>query len=250
MGKNRSPNRDKAFEIYRDNGGRIAPKEIASILKEKLNNIYSWKNKDKWKDRIKPGAPPGNKNAIGNKGGGAPIGNLNRFKNGSYIDDSRFNSKRFLAKYVPKVTANIIDDITENKISSLEMLWSSILLKFAAILRTQKIMYVKNKKDTKKELKKESWGKPDSKEYEIQFAWDKQANLLQAQSKAMRELTNMITQYENLANKNWDYISEAQRLRIEKLKVAVTNLNDKNLNVNSTAKLDSILSQLEDKDNE
>ena len=60
----------------------------------------------------------------------------------------------------------------------------------------------------------------------------------------------MITQYENLANKNWEYISEEQRLRIEKLKVAVTNLNDTNLNVNSTAKLDSILSQLEDKDNE
>ena len=241
MGKNRSPNRDKAFEIYRENGGRIAPKEIAGILKEKLNNIYSWKSKDKWEDRIKPGAPPGNKNAIGNKGGGAPPGNINGFKHGSYIDNSRFNSKKFLAKYIPKATANIIDDITENKIGSLEMLWGSILLKFAAILRTQKIMYVKNKKDTTKELKKESWGKTGSEEYEIQFAWDKQATFLQAQSKAMRELTNMIIQYENLINKNWDYITEEQRLRVEKLKVEVTKLNGEDLEIEDIEEMEQTI---------
>lgn len=231
MGKNRSPNRDKAFKIYRENNGRIAAKEIAAILNEKLNNIYSWKSKDKWEERIKPGAPPGNRNAVGNPGGGAPPGNLNGFKHGTYIDENRFKSKKFLAKYLPKATANIIEDITENNIGSIEMLWSSILLKFAAILRTQKIMYVKNKKDTTKELKKESWGNTDSKEYEIQFAWDKQATFLQAQSKAMKELTNMIVQYETLINKNWDYISEEQRLRVEKLKIELGKLSGEDLEI-------------------
>ena len=121
------------------------------------------------------------------------------------------------------------------------MLWGSILLKFAAILRTQKIMYVKNKKDTTKELKKESWGKTGSEEYEIQFAWDKQATFLQAQSKAMRELTNMIIQYENLINKNWDYITEEQRLRVEKLKVEVTKLNDEDLEIEDIEEMEQTI---------
>lgn len=34
----------------------------------------------------KKGAPYGNKNAIGNKGGGAPLGNLNAEKTGLYTD--------------------------------------------------------------------------------------------------------------------------------------------------------------------
>lgn len=246
MGKNRSPNRDKAFEIYRENGGRIAPKEIASILKEKLNNIYSWKNKDKWEDRIKPGAPPGNKNAIGNKGGGAPPGNINGFKHGSYIDDSRFKSKKFLAKYLPKATANIIDDITENNIGSIEMLWGSILLKFAAILRSQKIMHVTSKQEMIKEIKKKekTVNKDDvyeKEEYEFQFAWDRQATFLQTQSKAMRELTNMITQYENLIHKSWDCITEEQRLRVEKLKVEVAKLNGEDLEIEDIEEMEQAI---------
>lgn len=71
MGRARSPNREKAFNLFRENEGAITSKKIAETLNEKICNINSWRITDKWKERLKSkvGAPYCNKNAIGNKGG-------------------------------------------------------------------------------------------------------------------------------------------------------------------------------------
>lgn len=98
------------------------------------------------------------------------------------------------------------------------MLWMSIDLQFTAILRSQKIMHVSSKQDMTKELKKESWGKNSSNEYEIQYAWDKQERFVTAQAKAMAGLNKMIESYENLLHKNWDLATEEQKTRVELLK--------------------------------
>ncbi|MDQ0149341.1 phage terminase small subunit [Eubacterium multiforme] len=257
MGRNRSPNRDKAFEIYRENDGRITPKEIADRLNERLNNIYTWKVKDKWEKKIKQGAPLGNKNAVGNKGGAAPKGNLNNFKHGMYIDDSKFSSKKFLAKYIPKATENIINDIENSGLSSLDILWTNINLQLAAIIRSQKIMHVKSKNDLTKELKRSkvksnnretektsSNSKEEEYEYELQFAWDKQATFLQAQSKAIKTLESLINSYEKLLYANWNLVTEEQKLKVEVLKEQLSKNNVGNELATSTAKLDSILGQI------
>ena len=52
MSKARSPNRDKAFDIYKEHNGNIKPKEIAEILNESASNISSWKNKDRWSEKV------------------------------------------------------------------------------------------------------------------------------------------------------------------------------------------------------
>lgn len=239
MGRNRSPNRDKAFEIYRENDGRITAKEIADKLKEKLNNIYTWKVKDKWEQKIKQGAPPGNKNAIGNKGGGAPTGNLNNFKHGMYIDNSKFSSKKFLAKYIPKATENIINDIENSQLNSLDILWTNINLQLAAIIRSQKIMHVKNKNDITKVLKKEGWGKSGYDEYELQFAWDKQSNFLQAQSKAIKTLESLINSYEKLLHTNWNMASEEQKARLELIKAQTNKLTGDDLEIEDLEEIES-----------
>lgn len=217
-------NREKAFQLFKESRGKLTSKEIAEKLEENVNNITYWRKRDKWSKKLKGGAPIGNKNAVGNKGGGAPEGNLNGFKHGAYIPEDKFNSKKFLAKYLPAATEKIISDICESGLSTLDMLWSSILLKYTAILRSQKIMNVKSKKDITKELKKESWGKTDSKEYEIQFAWDKQERFLKAQSIAMKELSNMIKQYEELLHTNWEAASEEQKFRIDKIKCEIDRI--------------------------
>lgn len=235
-------NRELAFNIYKDKEGKIKPMEIAKLISEDPANIRKWKSNDKWDDKLgirkcKRGAPKGNKNAIGNSGGGATKGNLNAFKHGAYIPDRRFNNKSFLAKYLPKVTQKIMQDISDSGFGTLDILWSNIEIHFAAILRSQKIMYVKNQNDLTKELKKskvESKNRAtektstDSKkeefEYVLQFAWDKQEKFLKAQSSAMKTLESLMRSYEDLLHKNWDLASEEQRLRVEKLRAEIKAL--------------------------
>lgn len=96
MPRQRSPNRDRAFEIYREHGGKIENRRIAEMLGISEKSVSGWKCKDKWEDKLngvlqteerstpkEKGGQPGNKNAIGNDGG-APEGNLNAIKHGAY----------------------------------------------------------------------------------------------------------------------------------------------------------------------
>ena len=214
MGRPRSPNRDKAFELYKESGGRLTSAEIAAQLDEKISNINNWRVQDKWKDKVgKVGAPYENQNAIGNNGG-APLGNQNHFIHGLY------------SKYFPKTTIDIMKQV--DGMDPIDILWQNICIKFAAIIRSQKIMYVKHKDELIKEIKKVKSFESDNVsseevEYEIQFAWDRQATFLNAQSKAMSQLTNMIRRYDEMLHNNWDLATEEQKVRIEKLKLQIQN---------------------------
>ncbi len=53
MARVRSPNRDKAFEIYKLNNGEILLKDIATQLGVKDTQIRKWKSQDKWEEKIK-----------------------------------------------------------------------------------------------------------------------------------------------------------------------------------------------------
>lgn len=94
MPRERNPNRDKALEIYQAHGGKITNREIAAILGEDEKVIAVWKGRDRWSNVVqqskkrcttkKKGGQPGNKNAIGNRGGSAPTGNKNAVTHGAY----------------------------------------------------------------------------------------------------------------------------------------------------------------------
>lgn len=210
ISRQRSPNRDKAYEIYKRFNGKITSKEIAVLLNENENNINCWRTLDKWKKRFnKVGAPYGNKNSVGNKGG-APEGNVNSFKYGNY------------SSRIPLAVKNIMQELDiENPI---EKLWRSICLQEARIIHMQDIMHVEDKNDMTKELKKESSGdKMESQEYEIQYAWDKEANLINTQSKAYNTLAKLLKQYDDMIHANWETVTEEQKLRVERLKVQIDN---------------------------
>lgn len=93
MPRGRSPNRDKAFEIYKQHGGKITNREIAAQLDEDEKVIAVWKSRDKWnvvqqtkKKRCTTktrGGQPGNRNAAGH-GGTGPPGNKNAVKTGEF----------------------------------------------------------------------------------------------------------------------------------------------------------------------
>ena len=235
MARARSPNRDKAFEIYKEHGGDIANREIAKLLDISEKTISGWKVKDKWneslngvlqkeirstpKEKRNKGGQPKNKNALGNNGG-APIKNKNAEKFG------------FFSKHLPEETLDLMKEISEK--NKLDILWEQITIQYAAIIRAQRIMYVEDKDEMIKELKKHETNEFGEKiEYEFQFAWDRQATFLNSQSRAMGELRSLIKQYDTMINTNWNLATEEQKLRIDKLKGEVKKLsgNDKDNNI-------------------
>lgn len=97
MPRERSPDRDKAKQMWLESGGTMKLKDIAAALSVGETQIRKWKSLDKWDAKLKGnvtneandlkgnvtnrgGAPKGNKNAVGNKGG-APKGNQNAMGN-------------------------------------------------------------------------------------------------------------------------------------------------------------------------
>lgn len=232
MARQRSPNSIKAEEMYIESSGKLELVEIAKQLNVSDGTVRSWKNRYKWDEKLKGelnatlqkenkkkrnvankkdsrGAPKGNKNAMGNSGGSPPLRNKNAETHG------------FFSKYLPEETLEIMKEIETR--SPIDLLWEDIKIQQSAIIRSQRIMYVRDKSDQTRVQKKvkgvmiDNTFHPTEEELEYQHAWDKQATFLQAQSRAMAQLTSMIKRYEEMCKS--DMVTEEQRLRIEKLKV-------------------------------
>lgn len=274
MARARSPSRNEAFEIYKQHNGEILLKDIATQLGVKDAQIRKWKSQDKWEENLKGtlpknkrnvtneidtkkttkaskqancddlnklnkessktnstllgGAPIGNKNAVGNIGGGAPLFNKNAETHG------------FFSKYLPKDTLEIIEEIKEK--NPLDILLEQITIQYAAIIRAQKIMYVKDKNEMIKEIKKHKdteFG--EEIEYEFQFAWDRQATFLNAQSRAMSELRSLIKQASELINNKPELATEEQKARIDNIKAKTDKLTGNNTEIEDLSETDSDL---------
>lgn len=195
-------------------------KDIAEKYEVSINTVKSWVKRYSWFDEKKQRGAHKNKK-------GAPLNNTNAVGHGAPKENKNAETHGFFSKYLPEETLNIIQEINEK--DPIDILWENIQIQYAAIIRSQRIMYVKDKEEMIKELKKrksiavgndEDLELIDTElEYEFQFAWDRQATFLQAQSRAMAELRNMITKYDELLRSG--LATQEQKLRIEKLKVDI-----------------------------
>lgn len=225
MARVRSPNRDKSFDIYKDYAGNIDLVEIANILNISPGTVRGWKNKDAWEEKLNGTFQKNKQNAPKEKRtkGGQPK-NKNAEKFG------------FFSKHLPKETLDLMKEISEK--TQLDILWDQITIQYAAIIRAQQIMYIENKDEMIKELKKHETNEFGEKiEYEFQFAWDRQATFLNAQSRAMGELRSLIKQYDAMVNANLELVTEEQKLRIDKLRTEVKKLSGDNKDNNITIKV-------------
>ena len=105
------------------------------------------------------------------------------------------------------------------------MLWHQIQIAYAAIVRAQKIAYVKDQQDKTIEKVEEKDGNVIGERWEVQQAWDKQNNFLKAQARAQGELRNMIKQYDEMLHKNWELASEEQKSRIAQMTAQTAKLS-------------------------
>jgi len=218
MPKSKNPEAEKAEVLFRQGMKLI---DIANELNLPPGTIRRWKSSYKWESERsdkkkanvrKKGGQKGNRNAAGNPGGAAPPENKNAEKHG------------FFTKWLPAETAEIMQTVVT--LNPLDILWDNITLQYTAIIRAQRIMYVKDQEDKTIEKVGEGFGNIDSEKWEVQQAWDKQATFLNAQSKAMKTLEGMIKQYDELLHKNWDGATEEQKLRIDKLKLDIAKAKE------------------------
>lgn len=202
---------DQAKELFQQ-GKKLV--EIASQLNLPEGTIRSWKNRYKWDCNVankkrnvanhkKRGGQPGNKNATG------PPGNKNAEKYG------------FFSKYLPEETREIFSAIEQA--DPLDLLWHQIQIAYAAIIRAQRIAYVKDQQDKTIEKVEERAGNVIGEKWEVQQAWDKQNEFLKAQARAQSELRAMIKQYDEMLHRNWELATEEQRCRIEMMKAQVAD---------------------------
>ena len=214
MGRARDPNRDKAFEIYKQNNGNITNRKIGDMLGVPEKTISVWKLRDKWSNcstskdecstsKRKRGAPKGNKNS---KGGS--IGNQNALKHGLF------------AKYLPQEIYEIAQELSEKQ--PIDILWENITLTYANLLHAQRILYVQDVHDTTTMLIAST--AKGSESYEVHTAWDKQGKAMAAIARAQTELRGMIKTYDELTRS--PLVTEEQRLRIENLKAQLGSGNE------------------------
>jgi len=183
-------------------------KDIAEKHDVSVNTVKSWKTRYKWdrkgvhtnnekvRTQKKTGAPINNKNAVGNSGNKNPKwGNKNAVGHGPPKGNDNAVTHGFFRKHFPEDVADLAAEIMEK--NPIDMLWENITIQYTAIIRAQPLMFVKDQEDMSREIKKET---DMGTEYEIQFAWDKHANFLNAQSRAMNTLSSLIRDFDKLAN--------------------------------------------------
>lgn len=193
--------------------------EIANQLNLPEGTVRRWKCTHKWDGERsgkksershKKGPPKGNKNAVGNDGGPPPQ-NKNAEKFG------------FFSKYLPQETVSIIQAMPTDP---LDILWDQVQIAYAAIIRAQTIMYVRDQDDSTTTKIGESIGEASfSKKWEVQQAWDKQGSFLQAQARAQKTLEGLIRQYDELLHKRWDLATDEQRARIAQIRAQTARIN-------------------------
>ena len=228
MARAPDPRIEQAKAMYL-NGERLV--EIAASLNLPEGTVRRWKCTHRWdsersdkkserSEKKKRGAQPGNTNSSG-----GPPGNKKAEKYG------------FFSKYLPEETVSIIQEMPKDP---LDILWDQIQIAYAAIIRAQQIMYVKDRDDKTKE-KVMSGETSDA--WEVQQAWDKQGRFLQSQARAQAELRGLIKQYDELLHKNWELATEEQKARIAQLKAQTDRMKGAE-NSEELKRLDEVLSEI------
>ena len=210
MPRQRSPKRDLAYRLWLESDKKKKLKDIDAELEVSESQIRKWKNQDNWNGNVtnkgkgnvtkrKRGGQPGNKNAVGGNQS-APLRNNNAEKFG------------FFRKYLPEETVSIMEEMPKDP---LDVLWGQIQIAYAAIIRAQSIMYVEDQDDRTVQITMKG---DSATAFNIQEAWDKQSNFLQAQARAQKSLEGMVKQYDNMLRERGELATEEQRARIEQIK--------------------------------
>ena len=206
--------------------------EISKELDLPEGTVRRWKSTRKWENersekksersKRKKGGQPGNKNSVGH---GAPEKNKNAEKYG------------FFSKYLPDETREIFSAIEQA--DPLDLLWHQIQIAYAAIIRAQRIAYVKDQDDKTVERIERKDGNVFGERWEVQEAWDKQNEFMKAQARAQSELRSLIRQYDEMLHRDWELATEEQRARINQLRAQTQKITGEGMEVEDMSEIES-----------
>lgn len=301
MARARSPNRDKAFEIYKNNDGDIKLMDIAKELNIKDSQIRKWKSQDKWDEELK-GALPISKGNVTNenkknnnikKDIKKPIADEVKevLDNTELTDKQRlfciyyikkFNAtkayqKAYQCSYEtalvsgPRLLGNVriqeeVQSLKEGKLNKIMLGEEDIFQRYMDIAfsdigdylsfkKVRKNKWTKNKDGEDIPIINPETGHQDYFEYnvvELNDSKELDTSILQEVSEGKDgvkiKLQDKMKALQWLAD-HMNIATAKQKAELEVLNSRIVKDNSKD-NVNSTAKLDSILNQLKDEDNE
>ncbi|GAB3801589.1 phage terminase small subunit [Virgibacillus kimchii] len=194
---------------------KITLAALADKHNVKLGTLKSRKSREKWsrdatgkKDATKQQVATPEKQPRYKPGSRKGAGNPNPVK--KFTERNSAAKKHGLfSRYIPQETLEIMG--TLDKEDPADLIWDQIQIQYAAIIRAQQVMYVENKDEIIKVLKKKKDGMDiEEREWEFQFAWDRQASFLNAQSRAISELRSSIKQFLEMAHDD-----DERRMKLE-----------------------------------
>ncbi|MCX81754.1 hypothetical protein DXP75_06850 [Listeria monocytogenes] len=211
--KQRSKNREKALKLYLEKNGEITLTAMAKELSCSVSQLSKWRREDDWKKELEL------LNSIDNKYTSLDM-NQNARKHGKY------------SKYAPNELLQIMDLIDDEEPS--ELVWMMIKMQYATLLHGMRIMFVASKEELTKEVRGESYGisgnaqtgfekHVTSRDFEVQFSWDKQAKFIQTNHTAMTGLLKMISEFVAMTDKNDPRHLKAKQMKLS-LKTMKTNI--------------------------
>ncbi|VUG07059.1 hypothetical protein PPOLYM_03467 [Paenibacillus polymyxa] len=236
MARERSPERDKAKQMWLESGGTMKLKDIAAALSVGETQVRKWKSQDKWADDLnsnvtnesksnvtKRGAPKGNKNAAGNRGG-APPGNQNAKGNSGGPGGPFRNKKALKHGLYETIFLDTLDEQEQALFDSIEVKPLDQLettLK-TLILQERKIMHrIKQLEsgltDEEKKIKEELYQRKDKVPYTSQKT-GKQINLsVQTEGMKVTEITTVVASKLDKILKQEDHLNKVRDKKIRVL---------------------------------
>lgn len=123
------------------------------------------------------------------------------------------------SKYINEEQQEIIDSMQELTIA--DQVWTQIEIKFSAIIRLQKIMWVQDEHDHLDGVSGRSEGLDGRSEtYKILYAHERYESYIKAQARAMAEYRNLVKQYIELTDE-----FDERRLKLEGMQLNIDKTN-------------------------
>jgi len=123
------------------------------------------------------------------------------------------------AKYIRPEQQEIIDSMKDLTIA--DQIWMQIEIKFSAIIRMQKIMWVATDDDHLKEESGYSQGMDGSSvSYKVIYAHERYESYIRAQTRAMAEYRNLVKQYIELTDE-----FDERRMKLEGMQANIAKAN-------------------------
>lgn len=231
MEYNNAEKRIEAKRLYLEEDLQLA--QIAERLGVPSGTVRTWKSRDVWPDRPETrnespatsDAPETVADAAAAGGAVAGVVNAERSETPRARVGGNWDKKQppfpkknqkatihgLFARYLPDETRDILQQIEDR--GPIDVLWDQIQLAYAALIRAQQIMHVKDRNDvTETKVGFTDGSQSDSERWEVQQAWDKQASFLKAQAQAQATLSKMLQQYDDLCRS--ELATEEQKARI------------------------------------